>query len=363
MSAYRLYSKASPDQFEITLAHGYVGQEPYPLFRAQHLIHPMTGSAWSQYRFITAGRRWLDRHWREFDVFHGLQGFELTASPAWHAHQLGLPAVVKLAAHQSDLADKQGWKRLLALPRRRRERLKQIGAVIAISKAIADELREYGFPEEKIAQIPNGVDTDQFRPVASSEERELLRAQRGWRNVPTILFVGGLVRRKRPHLLVEAMGLLKQQGHDCQLVLAGPEHEPEYSAELRRRIESLGLSDRVVFEGFTADVSPLYRASDIFSLPSANEGMPNAVLEAMASGLPTVVTAISGTIDLVRHGGTGQLVEADTQAITEAIRIYLDQPGLSLQHGQAGRQVIEEHFSAAAVLKLHQKLFLRIRQQ
>ncbi len=360
MSAYRLYRNADPGRFAISLVHGWPEQEAYDLFEQQHLLAPISLKPIDQVRFLSRARRWLSDHASSFDVFHGIWGYHLTVRPACRAEQLGLPAVVKLAGHRADLASKGDWKAIFGLYRRRRKMIRRLSGVIAISRLIAEELRGYGVPESKIAEIPNGVDTDIFRPARDDAERTDLRQRLGWRSLPTVLFVGEVDARKQPHLLVEALGLLKARGTECQLAIAGPIRDQGYREATMTRADGLGVADRIIWCGFTREIADLYRASDLFSLPSTSEGMPNALLEAMASGLPSVATAISGIVDLVRDGVDGALVESDADQIADAMAAILSDSAFLTACRQDTRRRIEENFSTRAVLDAHEQLFRRI---
>ncbi len=360
MSAYRLYSKAEAGRFRLELVHGWPEQAQTPLFEEQHLISPLSNlGPRPQWRFIRKGIRWLKASARRFDVFHGLQGFHLTIRPAFEAERLGLPAVIKLGAYRTDLADKPGWRAWLNLPRRRRRLAIQLSGMIAISEAIAQELLGYGFPESKIARIPDGVDTDQFHP-ATADERRSLRCQLNLKELPTFLFVGGIAPRKNPMVMVEAIGLLKRHGIECQLVIVGPDHDPAYTMAVKERANDLGVRDLVVWFGFTADIAPLYRIADVYGLPSSQEGLPNALLEAMASGLPSIVTPISGSTDVVSDGKTGMLMVAEAGPIAESLSTYVTDPTLARLHGSAARQLMEQRYSVVAVLAAHERLFRRV---
>lgn len=360
MSAFRLYSRADSERLRVALAHGYPDQAKMPLFFEQHLISPISAHPMSQFLFIRNGVKWIRRNIRRFDVFHGLQGFHLTVRPALEAEKLGIPSVIKLANHKGDLADKPGWRSILGLPQIRRKWIRdRVSAVIAISRDIEDELKGYGIPESKIIRIPNGVDTNLFRP-ASEEEKRILRAQLGWPDIPTIVFVGRVNRRKRPHLLVRALRKVLNKGIDCQLILAGPDGEAEYVESIRESIASLKLSSRVHWVGFTEDVAALYRASDIFALISENEGMPNALLEAMATGLPAVVTQISGTSDLIDHDQTGIFVEPDADEVAEAFAWLIDHDQQRKCFGTEARGKVLREYSVDAVLRRHEELFCRL---
>jgi glycosyltransferase involved in cell wall biosynthesis len=357
--AYRLYSKAAPGVFEITLAHWSSQQERYGLFAQQHLVsRPGRGLARS-WRFQHNARRWIAQHATQFDVFHGLAAFHATVAPALCAQRMGIPAVVFLANHRIELTDKPGLKRLLGLPHRRRDMVKQLSGLIAMSQAIYEELIGYGVPPRKIARIPMGIDTDRFRPANESDRRHL-RARLGWPDRPTIIFMGGITPRKQPHLLIEAVRLAKERGIDCQAVLIGPEHDQQYVRRMREQALDLGVEDRVIWFGFTADPSEPCRAGDAFCLPSQNEGMSAAVVEAMASGLPCVVTAVSGMADLIQDGVQGRIVQGTAAAIIDALTMYFTDAHMLTLHGNAARQRVVERFSAQAVLNAYERLFRRI---
>lgn len=359
--SYRLYSKAEPRRFLISLAHGYADQRQYPLFHQQHLVQPLAGGRLAAWRFLGKARRWLADHAGEFDVLHGMAGFETTVSPAYHAQRMGLPAAVFIANHRTDLSDKPGFlKSLLALPRRRRERVKRLSAVIAMSQAIYDELIGYGIPPDKIVRIPMGVDTDAFHPPVGDSQRRAFRRQLGWRDLPTLIFAGGITPRKRPHLLIEALGLLRRKRMECQVAIIGPDHDQAYTAQMKQRAAELQVESQVIWFGFTNDIAPLYRAADWFALPSENEGMPAALVEAMASGLPSVVTAISGMTDLVADGVHGIVIEPTAEQMAGALAEYFKNPGLAEKHGAAARHKVLERFSTAVVLEAYERLFHRM---
>jgi glycosyltransferase involved in cell wall biosynthesis len=145
-----------------------------------------------------------------------------------------------------------------------------------------------------------------------------------------------------------------------QLVLVGPEQEPEYAARIRQRARDIGVADRVLWFGFTADIAPPFRAADIFALPSANEGMPAALVEAMASGLPSIVTAISGMTDLIVDGVQGRVVEPRADRIADALEAYGRDPALRRAHGESARTKVEQRFSSEVVIDAYERLFRRI---
>jgi glycosyltransferase involved in cell wall biosynthesis len=358
--AYRLYSAARPGAFEVTLAHGFSQQPEHDLFVRQHLVAPYDGRPRRMWPFILAGRRWLRDHAGEFDVFHGLNCFHPTVAPAFTAEQLGLPAVVFAMNSRVELSDKPGLKGLMGLPRRRRAMVKQLSGIIAMSDAINEELTGYGVPPEKIARIPMGVDPDRFHPEPDEARRRELRRDAGWPDRPTFIFVGAVNRRKRPHLMLEAVALLAQRGVDCQLALAGPAGDEEYVAEMKARAEALGVTPRIIWHGFTEDVAPLLRASDVFGLVSGREGMSAAVVEAMSSGLPAIVTDISGMRDLIDDGVQGRIVDPSPERVADALGEYIGDPQRARAAGEAARRRVEQHYSVGAVVGMYEQLFRRV---
>jgi glycosyltransferase involved in cell wall biosynthesis len=144
------------------------------------------------------------------------------------------------------------------------------------------------------------------------------------------------------------------------LAIVGPEHEPDYSAQVRRRAEELGVEGRVIWHGFTTNPAPLYRAADVFCLPSQNEGMPAALVEAMASGLPSVITAVPGMMELVKDGIHGRVVEPNPLQIADAIQGYSAQRHHAVAHGSAARQKIIDGFSTTKIVAMYERLFQRV---
>jgi len=314
---------------------------------------------YDQVLFITKGRRRVRQIARRFDVFHGLAGYSLTIEAAVAAERHGLPAVVKLAGSRGELVDKPGWRKWLALPKRRRQQINELSAVVAISTAIRDELLEYGFPEGRIACIPNGVDVSLFKPCDASRKQEL-RSSLGLDDAPVVLFVGNVIPGKGPHLLVDAIKGLKSRNIECQLLLVGPESDVGYMAEIRDRLLQYGLERKLKWLPFVRDIASIYQAADVFVLPSRSEGMPNAMLEAMSSGLPCIGTRISGVVDLITDGVHGRLVERSSQDIANAVYQYICDQAEAMSHGAAARRRVVERFSTQTVVAAYENLFRNI---
>lgn len=203
---------------------------------------------------------------------------------------------------------------------------------------------QLGLPADKVVVLANGIDVDKFRPLAEGESREALRRSLDLpEDRQLILMVGRLWKQKNPGCLVEAYRRLWATGDPgADLVLVG---DGELQPELAKVVQQAGLTEHVHFLGWRTDTPALLRASDIFVLPSRWEGMPLAILEAMGSGLPVVVSDIPGNRHLVNDGAQGLLFPTeDDQALAASLHRLLDAPVLCRHLGRAGRQkVAAEH--------------------
>jgi glycosyltransferase involved in cell wall biosynthesis len=140
-----------------------------------------------------------------------------------------------------------------------------------------------------------------------------------------------------------------------RLVLVG---EGPQRRVLEAKIASASLAAQVRLLGNRTDVAALLGEFDVFVLSSVAEGMPGAVLEAMASGLPVVATRVGGVGEVVVDGATGTLVEpGNPGALALALRSYVEDESLRRQHGDGGRQRVEQHFSLAAMLAGYTSLY------
>ena len=136
---------------------------------------------------------------------------------------------------------------------------------------------------------------------------------------------------------------------NARLTIAGDGWERE---ALTKKAQEAGLADSIEFLGEVSDVPAILAKTDIYVQPSLQEGLPNAVLEAMAMGLPIVATRVSGNEDVVVHGENGVLVPAsDPDALAAALRRLVDDPALAARMGRRSREMAEERFGLQAVMR------------
>ncbi len=217
----------------------------------------------------------------------------------------------------------------------------QAGAVVANSRGLRELALAFDRGVE-IAIIPNGVEITEF-----------CAAPRAW-SPARILSVGRVVYQKGFDLGLRALGGLKEL--DWQWYIAGDGPQAPALQEMARRY---GIRERVHMLGWqsTAQLKEQYAGANLFLFPSRHEGMPNAVLEAMASGLPILASRIAGNEELVQDGVSGVLVPAeDVAALQEALRRLLVQEAMRKQMGAAARQRVEAHYSWQSVARQYAQL-------
>lgn len=192
--------------------------------------------------------------------------------------------------------------------------------------------------ERRIAVLPNGI-TDPFASVPE-------RTQRG--GAVRVLFLGNLMREKGVFEVIEAVQVLRAQGTDIELDIAGGNADDHQRAELERALAPLGTAVRMHGVVAGEQKHALLAAADIFAFPSwySNEAHPYVVLEAMSAGLPVVATARAALRETVIDGETGMLVpERDVSALADALRALAADPATRARMGTAARRRFEEEYS------------------
>ena len=185
-----------------------------------------------------------------------------------------------------------------------------------------DYRRAQKFHAGKTILIPGvGIDLDKFQKKEPT--RQEIRNKLGIPDGKIILMsVGELTKRKNHMVVIDALARLKE--YDILYVICG---DGPMKARLRAKAEELGVRDRVKLLGFRKDIAELHKAADIFVFPSLQEGLPVAVMEAMASGLPIVASKIRGNEDLISNNQGGYLVNPmDSEQVAKAIEKMIQNP-------------------------------------
>lgn len=226
---------------------------------------------------------------------------DFTYVPAlWRLKRLGIPTIFTMTLLPQ--RKRGGWKQAVRT-RYLTQPLELVSCVVVSSEVMRKTLEEFRL-RTPVRVIPNGVDTRRFRPAVDSNEKLKVRRKLGISpDDPVALFVGPLNMRKGVDLLLQAWSLLCNEWPRLQLILTGPGLERRDSTgvafrqEVTRLASASGARDRIHFTGLVENVEEYMRSADLFVFTSRREGMPNVVPEAMASGLPVVMTPFVGLPD------------------------------------------------------------------
>jgi glycosyltransferase involved in cell wall biosynthesis len=208
--------------------------------------------------------------------------------------------------------------------------LARMDRFIYISTPLGDSCRRTGLPAGKLCHIPQGVDTQRFCPVDGNAKRAV-RSRLGLpADKKIVTFVGSVIHRKGVDVLIDAWESVQRQCPDAELILVGPCDfgSEDYDASssnafvdaIRGQISQRALNVRLV--GRSSEVESFLQGCDVFVLPSRKEGFPNVIIEAMACGVPVVVTQMDGASrDSVTPGETGIIVSSCEELASALIEV------------------------------------------
>lgn len=232
--------------------------------------------------------------------------------------------------------------------------------LVVLNKSLFESLELAA--SHKVQWFPNGVDIERFQPAINDEKTELRERWKIRESQPVILFVGAMVPRKGVDTLVSAFIQVAKDNKDSLLLLAGPTNsQTEFFNEIKLQVAKFGLEHRIRFLGHTSTVEDLMRAADIFVLPSHAEGMPNVLLEALATGLPCIASNIPGVQELIIPNHNGLLFPPKSvQELANQLRFLLDHDDARQEIGKQACQTIVEKFSIRQTAKRYQELFAQV---
>lgn len=270
------------------------------------------------------------------DLIHAYNLFSPLTTALLSRRMQSTPVIVKVL-RGGILGDVQRLSSRAA-GRWRIERIRRdVDAFITISSEIDAELDRLGIELKRRHFIPNGVDADRYLPIDEKKKREL-RRNMALPDGPLVIFTGRLAHEKRVTQLAKIWPTVRREHPRANLILLGD--GPQRKSLLEFQTPGVHVLGRV------GDVCPYLQAADLFVLPSVTEGLSNAMLEAMATGLPVVVTRVGGAGDVITHQKNGWLIPPDQpERIREAILHLLSKPEQSRQLGQAARRTVEERYA------------------
>ncbi len=287
--------------------------------------------------------------------FHGLRTYPLIGVPI--ARILRKKTIGKITLMGTDDPVTIRRSRLGAL---RLRIIRSLDIIISLTHEAERACRACHIDDAHIRRIPNGVDCELFTP-AIEDEKTMLRQKLALPDGPLILFTGILSYRKGVDLLIDAMRRIDHVFPDCRLILVGPNQRSQNPLVDEQLVDTLRGMRNVIMTGFVASAVDYIRAADIFVLPTRREGLSNALLEAMSSGLPAVVTDLPWLSDIGMNGRHFIAFQVgSTESLTKALVLLLSDRDLRFRMGQLARHRIEESFCIVQTTVKYHELYAQL---
>ncbi len=223
---------------------------------------------------------------------------------------------------------------------------------VCVSRDVAQfSIKEAKLSPRKIVTIPNGVDAQKFINATTADFSQF--------DIPpeskTVIVVGRLDPQKNPQIILDVAHRLIEEEPHLHFLFVG---DGILKEELMNAVVQQNLNTHVHFAGSREDVPALLKGADCFVLSSLWEGMPNALLEAMATGLPVIATRVEGTAELIEDGLNGLLIEPDSvEELILALQSILKDQTASTAMGKMAQQTVVEGFTWDAVLSSHEEIY------
>jgi glycosyltransferase involved in cell wall biosynthesis len=326
------------------------------------LLEKLRGSAVSVREFHPAGG--LDSPGGLYQVLRlaaylRREGFDVVHTHDLWSNLMGVPAA-RLAGVPAIVSSRRDLAHFDWYQGKRRHWLRRIqnlsGVVLANATPIRDALiSEDGFAPEKLRVIHNGVDTERFQRA----QRDRARLFPGVGNERLVVLVGNMHSDVKGHpWLIAAAPAVLHEFTEVRFVLAG---DGELRPAFEKQVAQLGLESKFLFLGRRSDIPEILASCDVAVLPSRAEGLPNAVLEYMAAGLPTIASRVGGNAELIQDGITGLLVPAENaDALASALLQFLRDPAGSRQIANNAQRFAIENFSFERLIREIDELYTEL---
>jgi sugar transferase (PEP-CTERM/EpsH1 system associated) len=226
--------------------------------------------------------------------------------------------------------------------------------IIAVSESIREDIIKFdNLDPSKIMVFRNGVNLERFCDKGRS--KTILRELSLPDDAMILGFIGRLVINKGVGYLLDAFHKVKQKNKNIKLLLVG---DGVLMDELKAKAQRSGLSEDVIFTGSRRDIVDILSTIDVFVMPSIAEGLPNALLEAMAVGKPIVASAVGGIPEVIKDEVTGMLVRpGDAEALAEALNKAIDDREIAEKMGLEARKLVQSNYSIDATARRWESLY------
>lgn len=267
---------------------------------------------------------------------------------------LGKKIVAKIAAANIGTEAGSLQNRYRGLGNLMTKLLQMVDTFIATTTEIEAGLLRDGFPASKIVRIPNFIDSSQFFP-ASDDEKLKAKERIGLKDYKVVTFSGRLIERKGIDFLLESWRDVARQCPDAKLLLLG---DGPLFENMKKKAADLGIGNSVIFQGYVHRITDFLHATDVFVLPSFQEGMPNSLLEAMACGLSVVATKIGGVVDVIKDKENGLLtLPDDSKDLAEKILILLRDKVLGKHISSNALKTIKDCYYLDGIIRRYMDLY------
>ena len=230
--------------------------------------------------------------------------------------------------------------------------------IVTTGEALREQLiRDNGLAADHVTSVPTGIDPAQF-PATDAALRRNRRAELGLpATVPIVGIVATLRSWKGHRYLIDALATMPDSATRLVIVGDGPQREA-----LEAQVGNLGVQERVLFAGNRIDVAPWLQSFDVFALPSyANEGVPQALLQAMSTGLAAVTTCAGAIPEIAINGETALVVPRENVGtLSSALQRLLGDPALAAQLGRAARELVLARYGLSMMLERMETVFARV---
>ncbi|MFB2935439.1 glycosyltransferase [Aerosakkonemataceae cyanobacterium BLCC-F154] len=315
-----------------------------------------------EYIFSPAIAQWLGKNIRNYDILdnHYLFSYASTCAGAIARWQ-NIPYTVRTMGQLAPwaLAQSQRKKQIYSLLIERHN-LNRAAAIHCTSAGEAEDVRNFGIKTPTVT-LPLGVNQPETLPDAKQQIREIYRIPA---TIPIVLFLSRLHYKKRPELLIRSLSKLALNQTKFHLILAGT-GEPDYLQYLQNLVLDSGLTAQTTFSGFVTgkDKDLLLQGSDIFVLPSFSENFGIAVAEALANGLPVIITPDIQIAPEISQANAGLIVPGEEAAIANAIAQLLATPEQRHQLSENGKKLVKERYSWNAIASQLAEVYRTIIEQ